>query len=295
VVSVLASPLAYSSATKKYVTQSAIPFLHGHRAGAQAIRVLREFHRNSCSGAAPSASPAQKEASPAQKEKVRRLLRGRDGVVDEWTAGRLLAAYGIRRPAERMASTPDEAAAAAALVGYPAAVKAVSAQLPHKARAGAVRVGLVSAAAVRAAATEVLAAAQRHTGNPPRLLVQRMVRGAELLVGGIVDETFGPMVTLRPGGVRAEADGAVFHAAPLAEDAAAEIVDAEAARCGLSADPAERGPVAQAMVAMAALIHDFQHRLVEVEANPLIVSPAGAVAVDALVVSRPAPPGRPAR
>src|SRR5262249_30926388 len=108
VVSVLASPLAYSSATQKNVTQSAIPFLHGHRAGAQAIRVLREFHRNSCSGAAPS-------ASPAQKEKVRRLLRGRDGVIDEWTAGRLLEAYGIRRPAERMVSTPDEAAAAVAL------------------------------------------------------------------------------------------------------------------------------------------------------------------------------------
>src|SRR5262249_21529162 len=121
----------------------------------------------------------------------------------------------------------------------------------------------------------------------PRLLVQRMVRGAELLVGGIVDETFGPMVTLRPGGVRAEVDGAVFHAAPLAEDAAAEIVDAEAARCGLSADPAERGPAAQARVARAALIQDFQRGLVEVEANPLIVSPAGAVAVDALAVSRP--------
>ena len=198
VVSVLASPLAYSSATKKYVTRSSIPFLHGHRAGAQAIRVLREFHRNSRSGAAPGIS-AGPSASPAQKAQVRRLLRGRDGVVDEWTAGRLLEAYGIRRPAERMASTPDEAAAAAELLGYPVAVKAVSAQLPHKARAGAVRVGLGSAAEVRAAAVQVLAAAQRHTGGrrrlsgePPRLLVQRMVPGAELLVGGIVDETSDP-------------------------------------------------------------------------------------------------------
>ena len=288
VVSVLTSPLAYSSATKEYVTQSAIPFLHGHRAAAQAIRVLREFHRHSCSVAVPS-------ARPAQKAQVRRLLRGRDGVVDEWTAGRLLEAYGISRPAERMVSTPDEAAAAAALVGYPVAVKAVSAQLPHKAQAGAVQVGLTSAEAVRAAATEVLSTAQRHTGRPPRLIVQRMMRGAELLVGGIVDGTFGPMVTLRPGGARADVDGAVFHAAPLAEDAAAKIVDAEAARCGLSADPDVRGLVARAVFAMAALIHDFQHRLVEVEANPLIVSPAGAVAVDALAVSRPAPPAAGAR
>ena len=99
------------------------------------------------------------------------------------------------------------------------------------------------------------------------------------------------MVTLRPGGALAEVDGAVFHAAPFAGYAAAEIVDAEAARCGLSADPDLRGPIAQAVVAMAALIHDFRHRLVEVEANPLIVSPAGAVAVDALAVSRRRRPG----
>jgi acetate---CoA ligase (ADP-forming) len=280
VVSVLSSPLAYSAATKTYVRESAIPFLHGHYAGARAIRALQEFHRN-CNSKPPSTATAT-----SQKARVRRLLGGQNGLIDEWTAGQLLQAYGIARPAEQRASSPEEAAAAAELLGYPVAVKALSAHLPHKARAGAVRVGLNGAAEVRLAAEAVLSAAARRTREPVQILVQCMAQGIKLLVGGIADEKFGPMVTLRPGGDLTEADGAVFHAAPLSGDMAAEIVDLESERCGLTANPDIRRHAAGAMTAMAALIHDCQTRLIEVEANPLIVSPTAAVAVDALAVCK---------
>src|SRR4029453_12573061 len=105
--------------------------------------------------------------------------------------------YGVRRPAERAVDTPEQAAGAARAVGFPVAVKALAPELPHKARLGAIRLGVSDAAAAKTAASEVLAAARRAGAKHPQVLVQRMVHGTEVLVGGIVDGRFGPGVTLR--------------------------------------------------------------------------------------------------
>ena len=280
VVSVLASPLAYSPEAKRYVANSPIPFVHGHRAGARAVKALLEF-QDRHEDQIPTGTADQRRA-------VQRLLEDQAGVLDQCTAGRILAAYGIASPAEALVDTPDEAAVAAAKIGYPVAVKAVSAQLPHKSATGAVSLHLCSASATREAAEAVQCAAAQVTGGPVKVLVQKMVSGTEILVGAIVDDSYGPMVTVRPGGQLVASGTETFHAAPLSQAKARAIVSEEALSCGLTGQPAQEDQVAGALGAMSALISDFSSRLTEVEASPLIVGAEGALAVDALAVVRAA-------
>ncbi|MGZ4133345.1 MAG: acetate--CoA ligase family protein, partial [Actinomycetota bacterium] len=213
---------------------------------------------------------------------ARRVIRGLSGPVDEATGARLLELYGVRRPRERAVATPEQAAAFARGVGFPVAVKALAPELPHKARLGGVRLGLTNPVDVEVAAAEVLEAARRAGARAPKVLVQEMVGGAEVLVGAVVDERFGPMITVRPGGSRAEQGEAVFVPCPLMPAQARRYVEEQAAHCGLDPLHHDLKATAKAVEAIARAAHDLRDRLTSLEANPLLVDERGAVAVDAL-------------
>jgi hypothetical protein len=118
-------------------------------------------------------------------------------------------------------------------------------------------------------------------------LVQEMVHGHEVLVGAIVDEQFGATITIRPGGALAEAGEATFVAAPLTAKQARAYVASQAERCGLNADEHDLGAVAKAVESIARATHDLRDRIASLEANPLLVGPRGAIAVDALAEAKP--------
>jgi acetyltransferase len=196
----------------------------------------------------------------------------------------LLEACGIRFCREAVAAGPDQAAAAAASIGYPVVVKAEVRGLTHKTEAGAVRLGLGDAAAVRAACRELRAAL-----GADRFIVQEQVgAGVELLIGARRDETFGPVVALGTGGILAEVIRDVsVRLAPLDEDEAMEMLS-EGARPRLLAGPRSLPavspvPVVAALRAVSELVA-VAPRIVELDINPLIARGADVVAVDALVV-----------
>ncbi|MBI4246753.1 MAG: acetate--CoA ligase family protein, partial [Candidatus Rokubacteria bacterium] len=101
---------------------------------------------------------------------------------------------GIPLAPEALVRTPAEAARAARRLGFPVALKAVAPDLPHKTGAGAVALDLADGAEVAAAARRLLARTRRYRREG--LLVQRMVRGVEVLVGVTRDPTFGPLLVL---------------------------------------------------------------------------------------------------
>jgi acyl-CoA synthetase (NDP forming) len=278
--SVAMSALAYTPTAKRFVQGARLPFLQGHRAAAGAIRALVEL-QSSRARALPDLPTHPNRA------KALRLLRGLSGPLDEAQGARLLELYGVRRPAERTVATSSDAATAARAIGFPVAVKALAPELPHKAKLGGVRLGLANPTDVEIAAAEVLAAARRAGAAAPRVLVQRMVSGVEVLVGAVVDDAFGACVTMRAGGALAEAGEAEFVAAPLTSGQALAFVRAQATRCGLSEDRHDLRAAARAVAAIARAAHDLRDRLASLEANPLLVSPRGAVAVDALAEARP--------
>ena len=86
----------------------------------------------------------------------------------------LLARHGVPVPGEALVTTPDEAAEAAGRIGYPVVVKLCGAGIAHKTERGLVRLGLRDAAAVRAAAADLLAATRPEDGDVA-LLISEMV------------------------------------------------------------------------------------------------------------------------
>jgi acetyl-CoA synthetase len=209
-------------------------------------------------------------------------LRGPVVWWDEADAKAALAAYGVSVPASAVTADAGELPALASELGYPVVLKALGSDLAHKSDVGGVVVGLASADAVRRAAAAMADLADRF-------LVERMVPGAllELLVGVQRDPRLGLGLTLGAGGVLVE----------LVDDTATLLLPAtpaqiRAALTGLRVGPVLEGfrgqvadleAVVSAVQAIAAFALDHADRLVELEVNPLLVLPDGAMAVDALI------------
>ncbi len=277
--SVAMSALSYSETAKDFVSRAKLPFLQGHRAAAGAIRALVDLQ------ASKDRLVKERPAHP-NRAKALRVLKGSAGPVDEATGAKLLQYYGVRRPKEATVRTPRAAAAASRKIAGAVAVKALAPELPHKAKLGGVRLGLATPAEVENAAAEVLDAAERAGARAPQILVQQMVTGREVLVGAVIDERFGASITMRPGGALAEAGAATFVAAPLTPSQARAFVEEQAASCGLDAGAHHLGSLAKAVEGIAHAAHDLRGRLTSLEANPLLVGPKAAIAVDALAEAR---------
>ncbi len=201
-----------------------------------------------------------------------------------WEARELAASAGIEFPPARRAATPDEARSAAAELGYPVAVKALG--LLHKSDAGGVALGIADEQAFE----DVLA--KMATSSAEGYSVERMAPvgdGVELIAGCIRDLRFGPIVLVGIGGIYAE----------LLEDTAVALAPVDAARAeelvrslrgaaileGARGRPAVNVPAAAEAVAALSRLAASRPDLAEIEINPLLVTPSGALALDARVVS----------
>ena len=210
--------------------------------------------------------------------------RGRQALA-EHEAKQLLAAYGLPVTRETLATSPGEAAAAAAALGYPVALKASSAEIPHKSEAGLVRLGLADEAAVLAAYGALAAAL---AGRPGGVLVQEMLApGRELNLGLVRDPTFGPCVMFGLGGIFTEALGdAVFRRAPLEQAEALGMMEEIRGRrlldAGRGQPSADRRALAAMLVGLGriGLVHDA---IAAVDVNPVILVGARPVVADAFI------------
>ena len=199
----------------------------------------------------------------------------------------LLARHGVPVPAEAVVATPEEAAEAAGAIGFPVVVKLCGQAIAHKTERGLVKLGLRDAAAVTAAAAELLAAARPEDGDVG-LLVGAMVSGVRELIAGFVrDDEFGPCVMLGVGGILAEAVAdVVFRLAPLSPVDAEDLIDDLASQALLGPvrgePPVDRAALAGILLGLAA-VAEGDDRIRSIDLNPLIVSDGVPLAVDALI------------
>lgn len=205
----------------------------------------------------------------------------------------VLAAYGLPCIPSRAAAGPTEAAVAAAALGFPVALKILSADLPRKTDIGGVVLGLRDSAAVLRAAKVMLAevAERRPEARLDGVLVQRMAGpGQELRMHLSDDPMFGPYIGFGRGGTAADFEpDEGFDLPPLNNTLAQALVDrSRAARlfAGYRDLPAvDRQAVVDALVRLSQIAVDFP-RIASVSINPLRAGPAGVLALDASITLR---------
>ena len=216
-------------------------------------------------------------AGPGARRRLAGARRGRD-------AARRL---GIPLVEQRRVASASAAGRAAAEFGGPVALKAIApGVIPYKAQAGAVRLGLVGRTAVRRAAAEVA----RNLDTPVEgFLVQRMAGpGAEMLVGVLADERFGPVVACGAGGGTAEVLGDIgVRLAPLTHAEAREMIAGLRSLALLRRAGADLDALADIAVRVGALA-DADPAIAELDCNPVMAGPDGAPSSSARAGAPPA-------
>jgi succinyl-CoA synthetase beta subunit len=230
------------------------------------------------------------------RNEVGRALAAAGPVLTEAEAKALLARYGVARSAETLVTSVDEAAAAAARIGGPVALKVQSPDITHKTEAGAVALGLSRDGAVREAYQRVVASAARaHPGASVHgVLVQAMAPpGREMILGITRDATFGPMLMVGLGGIHVEVfRDIVFAPVPIGPEEALSLLGELKGAALLDGvrgmPPADRTALAELMAALSRFAADHADLIEEIDLNPVIVHPQGQglTVVDALLVKR---------
>ncbi len=204
-----------------------------------------------------------------------------------------LSRYGITLPQSREVATAADAAAAAEAIGFPVVLKIRSPDILHKTEAGGVTLDLRSGEAVRNAA-DALVASARAAYPKARIdgfLVQEMVSGIEAIVGARDDALYGPILLVGAGGVLVElTKDAALRLLPVTETDVAGMIDGLKLNRLLSGyrgrPPADRSALQRTVLALAQFYLDHRTRIADIEINPLMVRPSGAVAVDVRVLWR---------
>jgi acetyltransferase len=259
----------------------------------KALRAIASAARREEAERLARAAVADAKPTPEQRETVtdlRALAREEPLALDEAQSKDVLRAYGIATPDEALVTSAAQATEAAARIGYPVVLKAVSATLTHKSDVGAVALNL--------ATPDDLTAAYRRMSDTLRdhvlagMLVCKMVRGGlELVLGLHRDPEMGLVVMAGAGGVLLELTRDVaFCAPPVSRDKARDLI--ARTRAGRLLQGYRGGAamnvdaVIDALVGLGRLATDLEDVIESVDVNPFLALPQGGLALDALVVLR---------
>jgi acetate---CoA ligase (ADP-forming) len=216
------------------------------------------------------------------------------GVWAEDRAAALLAEHGVPVVPSRPAADEEAAVGAAASLGYPVVVKAITGA--HKSDVGAVRLALADEDAVRGAYRAVREAARAAGADAARVLVQpHRTGGIELITGIVRDPAWGLVLAVGLGGVWVEVlrDTAlrVLSAGPAGPGeirrALGELRGAAVLNGARGVPPADPGRVAEVITRIADVAVGLGDRLESLEVNPLLVRGTEVEALDALITWRP--------
>lgn len=242
-----------------------------HGLAALAADARARAHRAD-GGAPPSSDPSAGE-DPAGP-----------GPWHEAAAKDLLDTVGLATPPRRVCRSLDEALRAQRELPGALAVKLLDAAVLHKSDVGGVHLGVTDEAGMRAAV-----AALDEIGAPGYLVESMAAPGRDLLLDVRTDPVFGLVAVLGLGGVEAEIWGdTAICALPAAPGDLAALPDQLVGRSlvdGYRGGPVlDRDELARLVTRLGALVAAAPY-VTEIEINPLRLTPAGLVALDAVVIA----------
>lgn len=215
---------------------------------------------------------------------------GRRALVEP-EAVEVLAAYGLPVPATELATSAAAAAQIATRIGFPVALKVASPDVLHKTEIGGVALGIADADGARRAFDELAARVRERAPGADLwgVTVQAMApKGREVILGAVRDPRFGPLLMFGLGGVYAEALKDVsFRLAPLRPLGAERMLDEIRARAVLGpwrgAPAVDRAALVDSLQRLSQLMVEFPI-IAELDMNPVVAYPEGALVVDARIV-----------
>jgi acetyl coenzyme A synthetase (ADP forming)-like protein len=262
----------------------------GYRFPESGVRALAAMYRYRCWLQRPV---GEVKRFDADREAVAGIIaaakeEGREK-LSETEVMRVLEAYGIPVAPYRIARTADEAALAAAEIGYPVVAKVLSPRIIHKSDVGGVAVGLEDEAELRAAfgrmTTEVPERAGIDAAEVEGVLVQKMVdRGKETIIGMTLDPQFGPVLMFGLGGIYVETlKDVVFRVQPVTDVDAREMVRGirgAALLQGVRGEPASDLAAVEDIIQRISQLVGDHDSIREMDVNPWMAFAEGGVAVD---------------
>jgi acyl-CoA synthetase (NDP forming) len=258
--------------SEAYEADDKVGFFRSMNRCYAAIAAWQRWHENK-----PGNEPRLSTRMPSSLPKGKSVLGERE-------AKAILARYGIQSAPERQAKNADEAVAAAAALGYPVVLKA-DGDIEHKTEAGAVKLDLRDEAALRAACKAMTAAKNGF-------LVQSMVKGGvELVVGVKRDPQCGPVLLVGLGGVLVEVlRDTALALAPVGKMEARRMLEGlkgyKLLQGYRGTSAANLDAVCESIARISEFAADYADQVEEIDVNPLLARPDGAVALDALIVLR---------
>ncbi len=292
--------------SRRYLDDAGIPNFYTPENAVEAFSFLCAYRRNreqlmevpAVLGKENEQRPPDLGAAVAMRDQA--LAEGRT-VLTETESRSLLAEFGVPVPRSEVVTSREQAVAVARDIGFPVALKIHSRDISHKSDVGGVRLSLQSADMVASAFDDMMrhVRALRPDARIAGAVVQPMLRFAhsrEVLVGVASDAVFGPVLSFGSGGVAVEAvrDTAVALP-PLNAALARELMSRTRVYRLLGA---YRGVPAADLDALAELLAAVSRMvsllpwLREMDLNPVLAYPGGAVVADARVAIDPAQPAR---
>ena len=264
-----------------------VPWYQFPEDAARALARAAEYHR--WRSAPPGDVPVLKaiDRSRADEIIVSGLARS-PGWLGAAEVASLLDAYGIPAVRTVVVATPEEAGRLADEIGSPVALKAVAVGLVHKSDARGVRLSLVGAGEVTAAARQMIVDVRTAGHECSGFVIQPMVPPApELIIGMVHDPAFGPVIACGAGGIGAELlrDVAVRIAPVTDRDAGAMIRELRSFPLldgYRGAQPCDVAALEDIILRLSAMV-EAHEEIAEVDLNPVLALPIGALTVDARI------------
>ena len=257
-----------------------IPLIDGVGPALRAVRHLTSRQRHV---AGKAATGREAKAPALLADWKRRFAQTPVDSVDEATGYRLLSDWGMATLCYRSVASRQELEEALTDFPLPAVLKTAVPGILHKSDVGGVFVGLKDQAALLSAYDEMAARLGKEA-----VLVEMSPKGVELIVGGLVDPQFGPIVMIGAGGILVELfKDVTFVLAPASREEirlAIGKIKASAILAGLrGAAAADMDALVETVFSFSHLVADLADSVTGIEINPLLATPNGCIPLDVLV------------
>ena len=213
-------------------------------------------------------------------------------ILNEPESIAVLKAFNIPAVQVAVAKSANEALVFAQTIGFPIAMKILSANISHKSDAGGVRLNIDSAQEVRSVYRELTDKVQQKFPDVTieGVTIEKMYRspnGRELMIGIIRDPVFGPVISFGSGGTAVEIIGdTALSLPPLNDRLAIDLIERTKVAKMLGAfrnlPPIDMEQLVEVLIRVSNLACELPW-IQEMDINPLIADDKMLLAVDARI------------